>query len=165
MRINTVLCDCACTTFIKSQHTLTARSNRPRLNHVSIIGTFYICIIERQRTRDIKRIIIRFLLRNSNSMAIAVDDNVLFKFINGYYTIIVTNLNRIAVFSCFDSCIQSIIRLRTSLCNNLRNKRFCRRSRSRLTAAARAAYFALLLISCSCIGIVAAAFTLLFSAC
>lgn len=90
-------------------------------------------------------------------MAIAVDDNVLFKFINGYYTIIVTNLNRIAVFSCFDSCIQSIIRLRTSLCNNLRNKRFCRRSRSRLTAAARAACFALLLISCGCIGIAAAA--------
>ena len=62
---------------------------------------------------------------------------------------ILTNFNRIAVLRNADSFFQSFIRLST----NLRNKRLCRRrrSRSRLTAAVRAAVFALLLISSGCI--------------
>ena len=89
-------------------------------------------------------------------MAVTIDDKILSNFINGYYTFIITNLNLGAALCSFNSCIQSIIRLNTSLCNNLRNKRPYRRSRSRsrLTVAARAACFALLLISCGCIGTV-----------
>ena len=100
-----------------------------------------------------------FLIRNSNSMAVTIDDKILSNFINGYYTFIITNLNLGAALCSFNSCIQSIIRLNTSLCNNLRNKRSHRRrrSRSRLTAAARAACFALLRSRCGCIGTVAVA--------
>ena len=92
-------------------------------------------------------------------MTVAVNNNILSNFINGYYTFIITNLNLGTALSSFNSCIQSIIRLNTSLCNNLRNKRPYRRSRSRsrLTAAARAACFALLRSRCGCIGTVAVA--------
>ncbi len=84
-------------------------------------------------------------------MAVTIDDKILSNFINGYYTFIITNLNLVAALCSFNSCIQSIIRLNTSLCNNLRNKRPYRRSRSRsqLTAAVVSGFLYILGITAS----------------
>lgn len=63
-----------------------------------------------------------FLIRNSNSMAVAVNDKIPSNFINGYYTFIITNLNRIAVLCSVDCRIKR----RILLTANFRGKRFCR---------------------------------------
>ena len=93
------------------------------------------------------------LLRNTNGMTIAVDNNSFFNRTNGQRAIR-ANLNNFVTLYSFDSFIQSFIRLSP----NLRNKRLLRR-RSRICriTVARAACFTLLLISCGCIGAAAAA--------
>ncbi len=87
-------------------------------------------------------------------MTLAVNNHSFFNRTNGQRAIF-ANLNNFVTLYSFNSFIQSFIRLST----NLRNKRLFRRSRSRsrLTAAARAAVFDLLLISCGCIVTAAAA--------
>ena len=88
------------------------------------------------------------LLRNADRMTIAVDNNSSFNRTNGQRAIF-ANLNNFVTLYSFNSCIQSTIRLRTSLCNNLRNKRPYRRSRSRLTAAVVSGFLYILGVTAS----------------
>ena len=149
--INTMFLYNAGTAFIQSQYAITTHGNSPLC---IFICKDYIGFVKRQRSIDIERMVFGILLRNTNGMTIAVDNHSFFNRTNGQRAIF-ANLNNFVTLYSFDSCIQSTIRLRTILCNNLRNKRPYRRSRgrsrSRLTAAARAACFALLRSRCGCI--------------
>ena len=98
--------------------------------------------------------IIRILLRNTNGITIAVNNHSFFNRTNGQRAIF-ANLNNFVTLYSFNSCIQSFIRLSTNLRNKRSHRR--RRSRSRLTVAARAAVFALLRSRCGCIGTAAVA--------
>ena len=134
------------TAFIQSQYAITTHGNSPLC---IFICKDYIGFVKRQRSIDLKCVIIRILLRNTNGITIAVNNHSFFNRTNGQRAIF-ANLNNFVTLYSFNSCIQSFIRLST----NLRNKRLFRRrrSRSRLTAAARAAVFALLQSRCGCIG-------------
>ena len=135
------------TAFIQSQYAITTHGNSPLC---IFICKDYIGFVKRQRSIDLKCVIIRILLRNADRMTLAVNNHSFFNRTNGQRAIF-ANLNNFVTLYRFNSCIQSIIRLRTSLCNNLRNKRLFRRSGICRITAARAACFALLRSRCGCI--------------
>ena len=152
--INTTVVDNAGTALIQSPHTVMIQDNRLSFKAFIMIGNNYVCIVKRQRSVDIERMVFVILLRNTNGMTLAVNNHSFFNRTNGQRAIF-ANLNNFVTLYSFNSCIQSFIRLST----NLRNKRLFRRSRSRsrLTAAARAAVFAPLQSRCGCIGTAAVA--------
>ena len=100
--INTMFLYNAGTAFIQSQYAITTHGNSALC---IFICKDYIGFVKRQRSIDLKCVIIRILLRNTNGITIAVNNHSFFNRTNGQRAIF-ANLNNFVTLYSFNSCIQ-----------------------------------------------------------